>query len=173
MRSLAFDIVEQDRFSEAGRLAQFDITGNDGVVHLVTEKRNGFLDHLAREIEPAVEHREQDTFYMQVGVECRLHQLDRPQQLTQPLECVVLALHRNQYRIGCGQGVDRKQTQARRAIDQDVVVLVADPLERLLQSELSRYLRYQFHFGAGKITVGGQKIQKRNLCFYYSVINQG
>ena len=56
--------------------------------------------------------------------------LDGVDQRREPLERVVLALHRHQHAVGGHQGVDRQHVQRRRAVDEDHVVVVAHRLQR-------------------------------------------
>ena len=58
---------------------------------------------------------------MQLGVEVGADQVHVLQQLSQPLQGVVLALDRDDH-LGAGhQGVDGEQAEGRRAVDEDVV----------------------------------------------------
>ena len=59
-------------------------------------------------------------------IEVRAHFLHRLHEIGQPLERVVLALHRNQHRVGRAQAVQREQRQRRRTIEQDEIVIRRD-----------------------------------------------
>jgi hypothetical protein len=73
--------------------------------------------HLVRQVRPLVEHAEQDPLQLQARVIGRAHAIDGGHQMAQPLEGVVLALHRDQHRVGRDQRVEREQAQARRAAE--------------------------------------------------------
>lgn len=92
---------------------------------------------------------------MQVRVEVPPNEVDVPQQLPQSLERVVLALDRNQYLGARDQGIDRQQTERRRAVDEDVVQRLLIRLNRPLQSTLPRHQRHQLDLRTGEIDGGG------------------
>ena len=68
--------------------------------------------------------------HVELRVEVGLHQVDVAQELAQALEGVVLALDGDEHLVGRGQAVDRDQAERRRAVDEDVVEVVDDRLER-------------------------------------------
>ena len=84
-----------------------DVARNDRVVHV--EVTTHFGGHLVGEVVAGVEHRQQYAVDLEMLVDRRAHAFDRPDQLRQPLERVVLGLDRYQDLIGSGQGVDRDQ----------------------------------------------------------------
>ena len=90
--------------------------GGEVVAHL--------LGHLLREVGARVVHGQQDRGEPQVGVEVLLDQFDVAEQLRETLECVVLALDRDEHLARGDERVDRQQPERRRAVDEDVVVRV-------------------------------------------------
>src|SRR5690348_15781308 len=85
-------IVVNDRFSEARRLAEADIARDHRAVDPVREKLPGLVGDLLGQVDARVEHREQDALDAQARVQVFLDELDRPHELGQSLERVVLAL---------------------------------------------------------------------------------
>src|SRR5712671_3576143 len=133
--ALRFDVVKEDRAAEARRLPQPDIAWDDGGEHPLLEEFANVVDHLAGEIGPVVEHREQDPVDNQLGIDRRLDALQGLDHLRDPFARQILALHRDQNAVGRGERVHRDEPKRRRAIDQDVVVTVAYPSGRFLEPE--------------------------------------
>ena len=72
------------------------------------------------------------------GFRCSLIRSMLLQQLAEALQRVVLALDRDQHLVDRRHRVDREQAERRRAVDQDVVVVVVDRLDRAFFSRVSR-----------------------------------
>ena len=72
-------------------------------------------------------------------------------QLAETLQRVVLALDRDEHLLGGSEPVDRQQPERGRAVDQDVVVVVDDRLDRPAESGLPAERRHQFDLGAGQV----------------------
>ena len=68
-----------------------------------------------------VVHREKDRGYAQRGVQVGANQIDVADQLTQPLQRVVLALDRNEDLGGRDQRVQGQESQRRWAVHEDEV----------------------------------------------------
>src|SRR5665647_2007851 len=81
-----------------------------------------FLGDLGRKTGATVIHGQQDRGHVQPRVEVALDQLDVLQQLGESLQCVVLALDRDEDLIGRDKRVDGEQSQTRGTVDQHVVV---------------------------------------------------
>src|SRR4029077_1706143 len=120
------DIVKNDGLSETWCFRQANISRDDVLEHLRSEVFSRVFGDLSREIETRVVHREQNTIDTEFFVGTVLNAVHRVQQLRQAFECVVLALKRNEESIGCHEHVDRDETERRRAIDDDVVVVSAE-----------------------------------------------
>ena len=114
-----------------GRFGEPDIARDHGLEDAVAEVLAGVGGDLSRQVESGVEHGEQHTIDVQGRVERFLHALHRRHQLRKPLEREVLALQRNEQRVGRDEHVERDQRQRRRAIDEDVVVAIANGFKNL------------------------------------------
>ena len=79
------------------------------------------LSHLERQVGAGIVHGQQDRADAQLRVQVLLNHLNILQQLAQAFQSVVLALNRNQNLFCRDEGVDGQQTEARRAIDEDIV----------------------------------------------------
>jgi hypothetical protein len=97
------DIVKEDRFPMAGSFTQSNISGDNGPEYLVFEVSLDFLGDLMREIIPAIEHGEENSFDLQFWVEGLLNQAYRLEKLAQPLQGIVFALERNDHRVSSRQ----------------------------------------------------------------------
>ena len=81
-----------------------------------------------------------------------LDETDVGQQLAEALERVVLALDRDQHLAGSDEGIDRQQSERRRAVDEDVVevdvALPEEGVERRSQALLAGHERNQLDLSA-------------------------
>ncbi len=109
--------------------------------------------HLLRQHVARIEQRAQQPLDLQSGIEIGAHLLDRVDQIRQPFQRVVLALHGNHDRVRRGQGIHRDQIERGRAVDQDVVVIRFEQRERILEPRLARQLVDQFDLGTGELAV--------------------
>ena len=64
------------------------------------------------------------------GFRRALHELDRAEQLRQPLERVVLGLHRHDHAVGGGERVHGQRAERRRAVEEHEAVALARARER-------------------------------------------
>ena len=90
--------------------------------------------HLLPEIRALVEHRQQHAFDVERRVERGAHAAHRADEIGEPFEREVLAVQRNQHGVGGDERVERQQAERRRAVDEDVVVLVAHRREQRAQA---------------------------------------
>ena len=105
-----------------------------------------------------IEHHTQQADDLQVLVEIGVHLLDRVDQVGQPFEREVLALHRHDDAMGGTQAVEREQAERGRAIDQDEVVFGADRSQCRAQTLLATIEADHFDFGTGQFAVGAQDV---------------
>src|SRR5919201_4544814 len=94
------------------------------------------LNDLERKSVPAVLHGEDDRGDRETWIEPVTHRIDGGEELREPFERVVLALDRNQGGVAGREGIHGQQAQRRGAVDDDEVV-VAQPADRLPESELA------------------------------------
>src|SRR5690606_9522328 len=116
-----------------------------------------------REVEPLVEHRQQDTVYLQARIDVTLDQADRVQELGQPLQRVELALDRDQHGIRRRERVQRQQAERGRAVHQDEVVPVAHGLERAAQHQLALRPVDQLDLGTDQVAARGRDVEERKV----------
>ena len=75
-------------------------------------------------------------------------------QLGDPFHREVLALHRDEHRVGGGEPVDGEESERWRGIDEDVVVLAGDCLERAPKVKLATD-------GVGELELRADEIDRR------------
>src|SRR5437867_143206 len=67
--ALRFDVVKEDRATEARRLPQPDVAWDDAGEHPILEEFANVVDDLAGEIGSVIEHRQKDPVENQLGVD--------------------------------------------------------------------------------------------------------
>src|SRR5260370_18186070 len=120
-----------------------------------------FMRDLVTQAIARIEHREQEPLDLQRSVERRAHPLYRPEQRAQSFERVVLALHRDYYRVGRDQRVEREQPERRWRVDQHEGIVAANWFENLAQAPLAPLHRRKFEFGPNQ--VGSRRRQEDRL----------
>ena len=80
----------------AGSLRQTNISGDHSGEHLAREMPTDLLGHLSGEIGSSVKHSQGYTEDLQAGIQSALHHPQGAHQITETLQCVVLALYRHQ-----------------------------------------------------------------------------
>ena len=87
------------------------LRGNDGVEHLrLKELPDVTRDELAQ-IRSFVVHRQQDTFDVELWIQRPTHTTHGADQIGQAFECEVLAMQRNDHRIGSDQRIEREKAR--------------------------------------------------------------
>ena len=109
------------------------------------------LDGLAAVERAPVEHRDQHAADADARVEVLTDDLQGVVELDEPAEREVLGLHRHDHLVRGGECVDRQQAEARRRVDQDVVVVVLDGGDRLLEHPLAADHAAERELGAGQV----------------------
>ena len=77
-------------------------------------------------------------------------------------QCIELTLDRDQHPFHRSQRVDGQDSQRRRAVDQNIVIVLPDTVDRLLQTLLSSLQLYQLDFRACQAHVSRNQIQVRD-----------
>ena len=118
------------------------------------------LRHLLPQIRALVEHRQQHAFDVERRIERRAHAAHRADEIGEPFEREVLAVQRNQHGVGGDERVERQQAERRRAVDEDVVVVVAHRREQRAQPLFAPGKRDQLDFRAGQLRSAGISIRR-------------
>lgn len=96
-RAAGSRVIGEHRLPIAGCLGDAHRARDARTEHLMAEVAADLIGDLGREPGAPVVHGEQNRRDMELGVEMAPHQIDVPQQLSQPLQRVVLALDRDQH----------------------------------------------------------------------------
>ena len=158
MRAFAFAIELHGGRTEARRLGEPYVARNHGLVHLLAEVLLQLRRHLLRERIARIVHGSKQPFDIELRIQVLADLFDRIHEIGEPLERVVLALHRDHHRIGCDQSIHREHIERRGTVEQDEFVLAGDRFERAFQARLAVLEVDQFHLRAGKVAVGGNQI---------------
>ena len=154
-----FDVVENHGHAVARRLAEADVARDDGAKHFLLEELPHVGRDLLSEIRALVEHREQHAFDVERRVERGADAAHRADEIGEAFEREVLAVQRNQDRVGGDERVQRQQAERRRAVDEDVVEVVARTRGRARSRSSRAGERHQLDFGAGEIAIRGNQLQ--------------
>ena len=126
-------VVQRDRHAVARRLAEPDVARDERRQQLLAEAGANLVDDLVREREPGVEEGHHDAGHAERRIQLAAEQRQRVHEQTEPLERVELALDRDEQRLGGDDRVDGEEPEARRRVDEHVVVVRRQRLERVLQ----------------------------------------
>jgi len=100
-------------------LGEPDVARHDCAVKRGAEVLFELRRHVLPEGVSRVVHGAQQPFDLEPRIEVRADLADRLHEIRQPFERVILALHRDQHRIGGAEPVQRQQGQRRRAVEQN------------------------------------------------------
>ena len=157
-RPAAGGVVEVDRETVARRLAEPDVAGDERGQQLLGETAAHLVDHLVGEGEAGVEQCHDDAGDAQPGVEVSPQQGKGVSEQPEALESVELALDRHQQRLGRHRSVDREQSEAGRAVDEDVVDIV-DGLDGQGEAALADGQVDHLDLRPGEAEVGGHQVE--------------
>ena len=145
-----------------GRFTQANAAGHHRMKCLIREILAHLIHDLRGEIGARIKHGQNHATDKKVGVEVLAHELNGLPQAAQPLQRQVLALdgHNNSV-LRSRECVDGKQAQARRTVDQKVVVARQHGLHRLTQEMLACQDGHHLDLCARQGRGAGSKIQTR------------
>jgi hypothetical protein len=155
--------IGSDRSTGERSLTKLHRVADDAVEDVVVADDAQFVQHVAREIGPAVVEGRQQTEDPEIAVELHPDHVDDLDEIVQTLHRVVLGLDGDDDVVGGNQAVDRQEPEVRRAIDQDVVVRVDVVFQRVTQDLLTPERSEQLTLRAGEIDVGGCDIDAGGL----------
>lgn len=87
---------------------------------------------LQGKIRSSVEHAENNPLDLQLWIQALFDKFDRTDQLTDTFERIKFTLDRNQNAVYRRERIDRQKSQRRRAIDEDVIVIILDLIQPVL-----------------------------------------
>ena len=140
-------------------LRQAHISWNDGFEDLRTKEASKVGSDLLREACPVVIHGEENAFDRERRVNRASESHQRVEQLGDALQGQVFALNGNEDRVACRQGIQGQEIEGRWAIDENVIVFVANGLECGFQPVLALVHVDEFDGGTDQILVRRNQIQ--------------
>ena len=142
----------------ARRLGKAHIARNNRRIHLAGEVALDLLGDLHGEVGAPIEHRQQHTLQLQPRVHAAAHDAHGVHQIGKALERVILALHGHEQGVRRAQRVERQQLERGRTVDENVVVVGGENVERLLEPELAVRQVDHLNARAGQRLGGGQHV---------------
>ena len=142
-----------------GCFAELDVALDDGLEDELAEVTLHLFVDLVGEAQAAVVHGQEEAFYLEARVHARLHYLDGVEQFADAFEGEVLALYGYDDAVGCRQGVDRDESEAGAAVDEDVVVVLYDGGKQFLHDALLVLEVQQFYLSSDEVDVGGHDVE--------------
>src|SRR5688572_11497327 len=136
-RGVAASGVGRDRASDQRRLAELYGISDDAGEDVVIADDAQLVEHVASKVRAAVVERGQQPEDPQVAVELEPDRVDDLDEVGQSLHRVVLGLDRDDDAVGGHEAVHGQQPEVRWTVDEDVVVVVGLPLDRVAQDLLA------------------------------------
>ncbi len=149
----------RDRLTGDAGFGESDGAVDHRVVDDIAEHLDDSRHHLTSVQSPGVEHRDDDTGQLELGIETIVHLFDGVVEECQAAQAEVLAFHRNDDRIGAGQCIHREQAKRRLAVDEHVVVPIENRVQHASQGLLTSDLGDQLDLGGRKVDVAGQQVE--------------
>ena len=132
-----------------------------GIENEVAEVPPHFRIHVRGKPRAPVDHGQNHARDREAGVQASPDQLDRADELSEPLESVVLGLQWHEHAIRCSQRIYGQRPERRRAVDEDKRVVAVRSRQRLSQIPLAVSPARQFGCGTGKVGLCGDEIKVR------------
>ena len=138
----------------AGRFRKAYVAWNHGFKQMIRETAAYFVFDFAGEPVPNVVHGQHHAEQGQIRVEPFFDLLVGLEQFDDAFQSEKFALQGNQQFPCRAQGVKRQQAQRRGAVQDDIFVIVIDPLKAFIQVEFAGHFVHQFQFHRHKIGAG-------------------
>jgi hypothetical protein len=166
-------IVEQDRLAEAGGFRKPNVPWDRRAENLRTEILGRILCDLSAEIQPRVIHREQNATNGETWIDVLLHEANRVEQLRDSLQAIVLALDGDDERLYRCKHVQGQETERRRAVHHDVVVVALEGLEHSTQRRFAKRALDQLQLGTDEVLGRWQQREVRKAGYgQYDVLDR-
>ena len=118
-------------------------------------------DHFTQVI-AFIEHGQHNTLNLKPRIVGLPDPFDGVHKVAQPLERIEFALQRHQHRVGGHQGVEGQQTERRRAVDENEIIVVELARQGGAQSEHAAGQADQFDLGARQVNGSRRDAQAGN-----------
>ena len=135
----------------AGAFAETNVPRNHRPVDLFTEMILDLAGHRMGQAIPSIVHGQEQPLDKQPLVEALLHLANGLDQLRQPFQSKIFALHRNQDRVSGGQAIDGKKPQRGGTVNQDILKMFPDRTQDRLQPLLPILLGNELNLDPNQI----------------------
>ena len=122
-----------------------------------------FVVYLVGESQAAVVHCQQESFDFEQRVEFRLYDFDGVEQFADAFEREVFALHGDDDRIGGCKCVHRYQSERRRAVDENIVVVFSYGFEQAFHHRLPVFEFQHLYLCSDKVDMACDDVQPVNI----------
>ena len=163
------DVIDGDRDAIAGSLAQSHCAIDDGVEDDVSTMEAHVLKDRVGRLETVGVHGHEDALDGEIRVHIGLHNTHCIKQFSESFECEILALHGDDNRVGSHQGVEGHQSERRRTVNEDEVVVVLDVGDSILHAVLAAVVGNHLDFGTDQMDSGGHEVKVRGFGFHHSL----
>lgn len=153
----------------AGRLGQTDAARNDGPEDLIFEELAQIGRNLPGEVGAIVVHGEQNPFNLKRMAEGIADAIDGIHQARNTFEGEEFTLDRDENGVGCHERVECEEVERGRAVDEDVLIIVADAVEMVAQNGFAVVRIDQFEIDSDQVFVGRKEVEAFHLGFDYCV----
>ena len=144
-----------------GRIGELHGAVDHGLEHLVAERVDDPLEHLARVQGARVVHGREDAVELDRRVEPVAHLVDGLDEQRHAAQREELALERDQHAVARGERVDGEQAERRLAVDEDDVVVGRDPAQHAREDLLAGDLGDEVHLGRREVDVRRDHVEVR------------
>jgi hypothetical protein len=163
-------IVAQNGFTKAGGFGQSDAAGNGGAEYLLSEELPEVRGHLAGQVGPVVIHGEENAGDFQGVIKGFADSVDSIHELGNSLEGKELALNGDEHRVGGYEGVERKEVERRRAINEDKGIGLTDSGYTFAQAVFAVGEIYKLNVGSDEVLVGRDDVEAFEVGGDYGVL---
>src|SRR5664280_1174583 len=151
-------VIFQDGLAIAGGFAHAYAPGDDRCEDSLSEVLDELIFDLRGQDGSFVKHSHQDTQQGKVWIQTLLDQTDRPQQVRQPFQGIVLTLDGDDDFVCRCQCVEGQKTERWRAVDDDIIPGPVQGSQAALKNVLAAVHAGQFQLGARQVDRrGGQR----------------
>jgi len=158
------NVVEKYGHAVTWSFREADVPGNHGFKDLGTEEAPEIGGDLLGKSRPVVVHREKDTFNREGWINGSAQTHERVEKFGDTFESQVFALDRHKDRIAGGECIYRKEIERRRAINQDVFVLLAKLSQRFFESIFAILHVHELDGSADEVLVRRDELKAVHFC---------
>ena len=157
----------------AWTFAKFYVALNHGLEYQLLEVSLHLVVNLVGKTKTTIVHSEKETLYFEFRIKFALNNLDSVEEFADTLKGEVFALHRYHHGVGSSQSINCNKTQRRRAVDEDIVVVVSDRSQQLLNHLFAVFDIQHFYFRTYKVDMAWYYVEPVDISSIDSIPNVG